>query len=92
MKKYIHVVGAIAIENGKILCAQRGPSKPLPHKWEFPGGKIEIRETPQEALQREITEEMKCNIEVGQQVGDTIYEYNCGIAHLATFVCRDACS
>ena len=47
MKKNIHVVGAVIIENGKILCAQRGPSKSLPLKWEFPGGKIEYgRDAP----------------------------------------------
>jgi mutator protein MutT len=54
MKKDIHVVGAVIIENDKILCAQRGPSKSLPLKWEFPGGKIEAGESPQEALEREI--------------------------------------
>ena len=58
MKKNIYVVGAVIIENGKILCAQRGPSKSLPLKWEFPGGKIEEGESPQEALRREIKEEM----------------------------------
>ncbi len=49
MKKDIYVVGAVIIDNGKILCAQRGNDKILPNKWEFPGGKIEDNETPQEA-------------------------------------------
>ena len=54
MKKNIHVVGAVIIEHDQILCTQRGPSKSLPLKWEFPGGKIEVGETPQAALRREI--------------------------------------
>src|SRR3954468_14094944 len=88
MKKNLYVVGAVIIENGKILCAQRGPSKSLPFKWEFPGGKIEEGESPQEALRREINEEMRCEIEIGEQVEDTVYEYDFGVVHLKTFYCR----
>ena len=88
MKKNIHVVGAVIIENDKILCAQRGPSKSLPLKWEFPGGKIEAGETPQEALSREIKEEMQCKVEIGGQVEHTVYEYEFGIVHLTTFYCK----
>ena len=40
MKKEIHVVGAIIVENGKVLCCQRGPERALANLWEFPGGKI----------------------------------------------------
>lgn len=86
-KKNIHVVGAVIIKNNKILCAQRGQTKTLAYKWEFPGGKIEKEETAKEALKREIVEEMECNIEVGEQVDHTIYEYDFGIVHLTTFYC-----
>ena len=88
MKKNIHVVGAVIIENGKILCAQRGLDKALPLKWEFPGGKIEEGESPQEALRREIVEEMQCKIEIGNQIEHTVYEYDFGIVHLTTFYCK----
>ena len=88
MKKNIHVVGAVIIENEKILCAQRGPDKSLPLLWEFPGGKIEADETPQSALKREIEEEMHCKIEVGEQVEHTVHEYDFGIVHLTTFYCK----
>ncbi|MBS4202162.1 (deoxy)nucleoside triphosphate pyrophosphohydrolase [Bacillus sp. FJAT-49732] len=88
MKKDIHVVGAVIVDNGKILCAQRGASKILPLKWEFPGGKIEKGETPQDALKREIKEEMHCEIEVGEQMEHTVYEYHFGIVHLTTYICK----
>lgn len=87
-KKNIHVVGAVITDGEKILCAQRGTEKALPELWEFPGGKIEENETPQEALRREIQEEMHCEIEIGEQVEHTVYEYDFGIVHLTTFYCK----
>ncbi|NGZ74977.1 (deoxy)nucleoside triphosphate pyrophosphohydrolase [Saccharibacillus alkalitolerans] len=87
MKKHIHVVGAVIVENGKILCAQRGNTKALPYKWEFPGGKIEEGETPQEALKREIGEEMNCTVEIGEFIETTVHEYDFGFVHLSTFYC-----
>lgn len=87
MKKHIHVVGAVIVENNKILCAQRGDTKSLAYKWEFPGGKIEEGETAQVALKREIDEEMNCEIEIGEKIETTIYEYDFGFVHLTTFYC-----
>jgi|SRR5699024_7592791 len=83
--KIIPVVGAIIVKDGKILCAQRGPTKTLPGKWEFPGGKIEQDETLQEALKREIQEELTCTIEVGKQITRTIHTYEFGKVDLTTF-------
>ncbi|ETT61682.1 (deoxy)nucleoside triphosphate pyrophosphohydrolase [Paenibacillus sp. FSL R7-277] len=88
MKKHIHVVGAVIIENEKILCAQRGASKALAYMWEFPGGKIEDGESPQSALKREIDEEMNCTIEIGEAIETTVYEYDFGFVHLTTFYCN----
>lgn len=88
MKKDIHVVGAVIVEDGEILCAQRGNKKTLAYKWEFPGGKIENDETPQQALVRELQEEMRCEIDVGDQIEHTVYEYDFGIVHLTTFFCK----
>lgn len=87
MKKTINVVGAILIKDGKILCAQRGPDKSLPHLWEFPGGKIEEGETPQMALKRELQEELKIKVEVDDEIYDSVsYEYDFGVVNLSTII------
>jgi len=89
MKKTIEVVGAIIIDNQKILCAQRGPGKSLAHYWEFPGGKIEEHETPIEALKRELTEELLISVNVEEELFEsTTYEYDFGFVHLTTFICH----
>ncbi|WHZ32563.1 (deoxy)nucleoside triphosphate pyrophosphohydrolase [Desemzia incerta] len=88
MLKEITVVGAILIENGKILCAQRGESKSLAYLWEFPGGKIEAGESPQEALIRELQEELLIEVDVQPDVFEqTSYQYDFGLVHLTTFIC-----
>ena len=59
-QKHFDVVAAVVEIEGQILCMQRGKSKYAytSEKWEFPGGKIEVGESPQEALIRELQEEM----------------------------------
>lgn len=74
--KHVEVVCAlIQNEEGKIFCCQRGPGRSLAYKWEFPGGKIEQNETKEEALIREIKEELKSDIEVIKYIGVSNYEY-----------------
>ncbi|GAB6157839.1 hypothetical protein JCM39194_10390 [Desulfotomaculum varum] len=58
------VTAAIIINDGKVLIAKRAENQKLAGKWEFPGGKIESGETPEECLIREINEELGINIEV----------------------------
>lgn len=65
----VSVVGAAIVHEGRCLVAQRGPQMALPGQWEFPGGKVELGETPQEALVREIQEEIGLSIEVGPWIG-----------------------
>lgn len=87
-KKRIEVVGAIIVENGLIFAAQRGLAGALPGMWEFPGGKVEVGESPESALVREIDEELGCVIEVGEQVTTTTHEYDFAVVTLTTFQCR----
>lgn len=65
----IQVVGAAIAHRGRCLIAQRGPEMALPGKWEFPGGKVEDSETPEDALAREIQEELGIRIKVGGLLG-----------------------
>ena len=64
-----------------------GDSGKLPLKWEFPGGKIEPPETPRQALEREIREELQCKIDVEDEITTTIYEYDFATISLTTFYC-----
>lgn len=88
MKKQIEVVGAVIVRDGAVLCAQRGSQGALPGRWEFPGGKIEAGETPRAALEREIVEELRCRVDVGELITTTVHEYDFAIVSLTTFFCE----
>jgi 8-oxo-dGTP diphosphatase len=89
MKKLIKVVGAIIEnENNEILCALRSPRMSLPNMWEFPGGKIEGNETLKEAIEREIKEELACDIEFIDCFNDNTHEYDKFTVNLITVKCR----
>ena len=73
--KTIEVVAAIIFdEQGRIFTTQRGYGE-WKDWWEFPGGKIEPGETPQQALKREIREELDAEIEVGELLRTIDYDY-----------------
>ena len=69
------VAGIIYRDDGKFLIAQRNLNKNQGWLWEFPGGKLEPGETCEEALAREIREEMAADIEVLECVGENIHHY-----------------
>lgn len=85
MKKQINVVGAVLTQGTKVLAAQRGEGMSLAGMWEFPGGKIEQGETPQQALRRELQEELNCIAEIGEKVTTTEHDYDFGTVILTTF-------
>jgi 8-oxo-dGTP diphosphatase len=88
MKK-VDVVGAVILnESNQILCALRSQKMSLPGLWEFPGGKIEPNETPEQSLIREIQEELNCTIKVGELVADATHEYPTVIVHLMTYLAK----
>lgn len=72
--KTIEVVAAIMIHNAQIFATQRGYGE-FKDGWEFPGGKMEPGETPQQALVREIKEELDTEIEVGDLLETIEYDY-----------------
>ena len=76
--KTIRVVAAVIADDldhpTKILATERGYGE-FKGQWEFPGGKIEKGETPEEAIRREIREELEVEIEVGPLLGTIEYDY-----------------
>ena len=72
--KTIRVAAAIILQEGSVFATQRGYGK-WKDWWEFPGGKIEENETPQEALVREIREELDTEIAVGDLFDTVEYDY-----------------
>lgn len=72
--KTLQVVAAVIRDGDRILATQRGYGEQK-DGWEFPGGKIEAGETPQQALVREIREELDTGITVGRLLADIEYDY-----------------
>ncbi|MBP2643090.1 MAG: hydrolase [Firmicutes bacterium] len=84
------VTAAIVVKNNKFLIAQRSPTFKVPYKWEFPGGKMEDGETPEQCLEREILEELNIKILVTNFFDQSPYDYPHGkillLAYFATWV------
>lgn len=85
--KIIKVVAAIMIDNGRVFATQRGYGE-FKDGWEFPGGKVELEETPQEALVREIKEELNSVIEVGELLDTVEYDYPEFHLSMDCFICK----
>jgi 8-oxo-dGTP diphosphatase len=77
MKKHYIVSAAIIVENKKILCVQRNKGKYdyISYKYEFPGGKLEEGENEEDALKREIAEELNLQIHVAEKFLVVTHEY-----------------
>lgn len=86
MKKKIRVVAALIKKDNKIFAAKRAYGF-LKGKWELPGGKIEADETPEQAIVREIREELATEIKVNSFITNIVYEYPEFILDMDVFDC-----
>ena len=76
-KKAIEAVNVVIInKDKKVLIAKRKPDKPMPNKWEFPGGKLEENETLRECGVREIKEELEIDVAIDEYVGYEDLEFD----------------
>jgi 8-oxo-dGTP diphosphatase len=72
------VAAALIVRDGEVLIGQRRADQPMASLWEFPGGKIEAGESPQQALARELVEELGIAASIGPQVTRIRHNYRHG--------------
>ena len=84
--KTIEVVAAVIVKDGNVLATQRGYGE-FKGKWEFPGGKIKEGESKEEALKREIKEELNADIDVDKFLTTVNYDYPTFHLIMHTFIC-----
>ena len=85
--KTVHVVVALIIDQDKVFATQRGYGE-FKDGWEFPGGKIEPGETPEQAIKREIQEELATEIRVEQPLTTVEYDYPTFHLSMQCFICK----
>lgn len=87
--KTINVVAAVIFKDGKVFATQRGYGE-FKDGWEFPGGKIEPGESPEDALRREIREELEVEVNVGDLIDTIEYDYPAFHLSMKCFACTIA--
>ena len=87
-KRQIRVVAAQIERDGKYLITQRKPTSSLPLLWEFPGGRVEQGETDEQALARELRDEMAIDVEVATSSVSLTHEYEAYIIDFRVYRCR----
>lgn len=87
--KRVEVVAAVLIHNNLVFACQRGYGE-FKDMWEFPGGKVEPGESPEDALRREIREELEVDINVGDLIETIEYDYPAFHLSMKCFACTIA--
>lgn len=87
--KTINVVAAVIMKEGKVFATQRGYGE-FKDGWEFPGGKVEAGESPEEALRREIREELEVEVNVGELIDTIEYDYPAFHLSMKCYACTIA--
>ncbi|MBI2355426.1 MAG: (deoxy)nucleoside triphosphate pyrophosphohydrolase [Deltaproteobacteria bacterium] len=85
--RQIHVTCAIIEQDGLVLAAQRSAAMSLPLKWEFPGGKIDPGESPEDCMRRELLEELGVHVRVGKGLPPTSHRYTKLTVTLYPYIC-----
>ena len=80
-----NVTAAIIERDGRYLLARRAPGQNLAGYWEFPGGKIEANETPEDCLIRELREELHLETRVLEHFCNSVYHYEKGAINLMAY-------
>ena len=87
--KTINVVAAVIMKEGRVFATQRGYSE-FKDGWEFPGGKVEAGESPEEALRREIREELEVEVNVDDLIDTIEYDYPAFHLSMKCYACTIA--
>lgn len=85
--KIIQVTAGVIKDNDKVLITRRAPKEDFAGGWEFPGGKIEMNETPQDCLARELKEELNIDVSVGRLCTQVTHDYGNKKINLIAFYC-----
>lgn len=83
----LDVVCAVVVREGKAMLCRRPAGAHLAGQWEFPGGKVDPGESGREALAREIWEELRCTIDVGEALAPVEHTYPEVAIRLRPFLC-----
>lgn len=84
----INVVCGFIFKDDQVLIARKAPGKSLAGKWEFPGGKIQEGEDPEQALKRELQEELGMEVNVNHFIAENLHHYEAFTIRLRAFKCE----
>lgn len=84
---HIRVVAAVIIDAGRVFAARRNDTGEMALRWEFPGGKLEVGESSEEALVREIGEELSATVRVDSPLMTVQHAYDTFSLTLEAYLC-----